>query len=177
MALTRKFNEVYADYNVFKSDAELYLSENYLTDTELEILYILFYNQFSEQSLNVRDPLLWKRRFWTKIAFRSKKLFKKRDLMEAIYNLTLEEMEDKGVSVMNTALNPNTKPTDPFQVIDFITQQSSTKSLNPKIVALLAQYQSMDDKFWDEFFGEFDRDLFLQVFGNSFKYILWEDEQ
>lgn len=97
--------------------------------------------------------------------------------MDALRELTEEEMLDKGVSIVNQAMNPNTKPGNPFQVLDFITAQTSAKTLNPKILALLQQYQSMEDGFWEQFFREFDEDLFLQVFGGAgFKYIEWEDE-
>lgn len=177
MGLTLKFNEIYNDYTDFSNDSKIYLAENYISNDDLELLYVLFYNQFAEQSIKFLDPILWKRRFWTKLAFKAKTLLKKRDLMDKLRELTEDEMLDKGVSVVNQAMNPNTKPGEPFQVLDFVTTQTSAKNLNPKIVALLQQYQSMDDGFWNQFFKEFDDDLFLQVFGGAdCEYIEWEDE-
>lgn len=177
MGLTLKFNEIYNDYTDFSNDSKIYLAENYISADDLELLYVLFYNQFAEQSIKFLDPILWKRRFWTKLAFKAKTLLKKRDLMDKLRELTEDEMLDKGVSVVNQAMNPNTKPGEPFQVLDFVTTQTSAKNLNPKIVALLQQYQSMDDGFWNQFFKEFDDDLFLQVFGGAdCEYIEWEDE-
>lgn len=177
MGLTLKFNEIYNDYTDFSNDSKIYLAENYISEDDLELLYVLFYNQFAEQSIKFLDPILWKRRFWTKLAFKAKTLLKKRDLMDKLRELTEDEMLDKGVSVVNQAMNPNTKPGEPFQVLDFVTTQTSAKNLNPKIVALLQQYQSMDDGFWNQFFKEFDDDLFLQVFGGAdCEYIEWEDE-
>lgn len=63
MALTRKFNEIYDNYDEFNNDSRIYLSRNYISGDDLELLYVLFYNQFAEQSIKFRDPMLWKRRF------------------------------------------------------------------------------------------------------------------
>lgn len=93
--------------------------------------------------------------------------FKKRkELIDGLYNLTLDEITEVSKAITNIANNPNNTVDDPSQPLDFISGQTYQIAKNGRINSYLQALDSIPDKRIDDFLSKF-KYLFMVIQPNN----------
>lgn len=108
-----------------------------------------FYSQMDRlyfgRSINYDMPNVFIKRLRLLYANILQLYMRKKELIEATYNLTNEELELINKSVTNSAHNPNVEAEDPTAPLPFVSDQTYSEFSNSKIQSYLFALQSIVD--------------------------------
>lgn len=183
-ALTFFFSDIFPDYDTWRA---LIQDNNVIDYTDNENL---IFDQFVYKILYRRFALA-NIRYDTKEAFylalfnvyedRFEQYKKEKSFIDSLYNLSQEDFKILSESITNAANNPNTKPTDPWKPIEFISNQNSGRQYSGAVAAYLSAIESLPTFNINKFItaryngGMSFQDLFMQVIPNQ-QYIYFEED-
>lgn len=154
--------------DVFKDDTEF---NQYLTDFGITLpsgitysdLYNLFLDKFVNCSIAYDTKEVFKHRFKMILVDNIKEYVRRKSIIDALYNLTDDEITIINEYIHNYANNPNISVTDVFEKLPYITQQDNSKQSMSKLDAY-ANYLNYILPYGNmEFLRKFEK-LFKQIF-------------
>lgn len=164
MSLVRKTNQrtlldLYSSLEDFKTDLEGSYSalKPDVTDNTIATTYYLIIGRYGDSPiLGYLDEGRWKLRLFTVYLSETPDWEVKTDIQKSIRALTTAEIAKGSVSIFNTALNPNTEPTDTSnEELSYINQQNTSRRTLNELDALLSKYNSLDSTINDRYLDKF----------------------
>lgn len=175
VGLTMTFKEVFEDSDTFISEFKttpFYRTpvSTILTDTKLELIFILLYNRYGNNQIINNSVNQFKSKLfgimWAVGPIWDKKL----QIQEKIWALGLDNDSDiyKGsTAIYNHAQHPETAPsTGTDEELTYINDQNVTKYKKSKLDGLMLLADTLNDRITDDFINKF-RKLFKTFIYNG----------
>ena len=186
MSQTITFNQVWKDYNLFKTDYDASpftgaihegeVIEGKTIPNNLEILYYLLYAKFGNSFITNLDENQWKFKVFSTIWKYGPAWEKKLEIQANLKELDIKS-EDflKGArAIYNKALNPETDPsTAALTELTYINEQTTTNYKKSKMDALAQLWNLIATDVTDSFLERF-APLFKRIWNPG---ILFESEE
>ena len=156
------FEDVFNDASAFN---------DYLTEFSITLptgitytdLYDLFIDKFVNCSIAYDTKEIFKHRFRMILKDNLNEYVRRKSIIDALYNLTDDEIVVINEYIHNYANNPNITVTDVFEKLPYITQQDNSKQMMSKLDAY-ANYLNYILPYGNmEFLGKFEK-LFKKIF-------------
>lgn len=149
------YKEIIKDKPTFDSFLINYHIQNVpSTDGIFEnFLYDILYLNYSNKNIRYDEPTAFLNALALILRNKFDKYKKEKELIDSIYKLTLEDFEVINKTINNVANNPNTKPLDPTQPLDFVSSQNFIQIKDNKIKAYLLALNNLPTFNIYEFFN------------------------
>lgn len=155
---TRRFSEIFPDKEAFRTEYLNIGIGGFSNDETLNTLYVLLYARRGNDAIMSSDETRFKYDLFSIIYKYGAEYEKKKEIQDAIKNLSNEELERGTTSINNHALNPSTVPqTQEFEQLKKIDSQTATGFKHSRIEALNIQAASLDTSYIEKFLSRFDR--------------------
>ena len=185
MSQTKTFNQVWKDYNLFKTDYDAspftgaihegeVIQDKTMPDN-LEIVYYLLYAKFGNSFITNLDENQWKFKVFSTIWKYGPAWEKKLDIQAELKKLdiTSKDFLQGAKAIYNKALNPETEPsTAALTELNYINEQSTTNYQKSKMDALTQLWNLIATDVTDSFLERF-APLFKRIWNPG---ILFESE-
>lgn len=170
-AFTFYFNDVIDSYNTWKSNVEqlgiIDYSDPLQADFDL-FCYNILAREYHNVNIRYDEPYSFIGELLNIYLNKFQQFYKQKQLIDAMYNLTLEEISLLNKTLSNMANNPNEDPTDPTQPLNFISAQTYRQLTENKFKAYLKAIENIPSlNIYNFLKGEGDEmgfdDLFMVV--------------
>lgn len=162
----KTFLEVYPKYEDFTSDKTefSFFAPNDVTDDYYQKTYYLIVSRYGDTPISgYSDEARWRLRFWQVISEYLPEYQVKCEMQKTIRSMTLDEFAEAGKLVNNTALNPNTAPSDSsLDELQYINQQNVARRKLSQADAIQRKLSMLEDGMDDDLLDHF-KDLFSVV--------------
>lgn len=164
---TRKFNEIYPEFDKFQEDANLYfgvgLNPNFKHYSSIQTLYYLLSARYGNSNIANSDENQFRIRLFS-IIFQFGPTWEKRlDIQSELRTLSDEELLAGTKQINNHSYNPSTAPsTDTLDELTTINEQTATKYKRAKMDAYSKLMELLEKDVTEEFMIKFKR-LFLII--------------
>lgn len=152
-ALTFYFKEIFPTQNDFIT----FLNEFQVVDTTVaenltfaNYVYKILFRRYHNSNVQYDTPDDFKCDFANILEDNFAKYQRQISLIQSMQQLTEDEIITIGTALVNQANNPNTKPNDPTQPLEYISAQAFTLTKDNKLLAYLRAIQSVPTKLIDE---------------------------
>lgn len=185
MSLVRKTNQktlldIYPTLDMFNED----LNNTYsplkpdVNDNTITTTYYLIIGRYGDSPiLGYTDEGRWKLRFFSVYLSKTPDWETKTGIQSEVRKLTIEDIQKGNLSIYNSALNPNTTPTDTSNIeLNYINAQNTTRRQLSKIDALLSKYGALDDTINDRYLDNFAK-LFSKFATQDVPLYLYTDKE
>ena len=126
-SLTKKFTDIYADYDDFKDDYDASVVEGAITDSNLEILYYLLYARYANNRITNLDENQFKHKLFSIIWQYGPTWEKRLEIQGNLRELTDTQLLEGAKAIYNHAYNPSTDPsTASLTELTYINDQNTT---------------------------------------------------
>lgn len=158
----RTFNDIFPDFDTFKTQYNKTAFAGAVSDDELQIIYALLSGEFRNSPVANDDENQFEARVFSIIWRSGPAWARKVALQKTIREMTDDELKKGSTEIYNHATNPSTAPsTLSTQILNYITDQNSTIRIrNPQEAYALLQRIIVDDV--STYFIESFRPLFRQ---------------
>jgi len=157
---TMTFDDVWEKYEDLLSDYQDSGFDDVITEDSMKILFLHLSAEYKNSPIINRDVNQFKFRVFSLIYQYGGEWEKKLTLQKRILALTEDELKLGGTNVINQALNPSTEPSaSTTEELDYVNQQSVSKSKRALIDALNLQWESINSNITEPFIKRF-RKLF-----------------
>lgn len=161
--LTMTFNEVFPEYEVFKTDYDQSGLLTDLTEPLLITLYNLLNAEFRNSHIANSDVYQFKAKMFSTIWQYGDTWAKKVEYQKEIRGLDIDELQKGSKNIYNHSYNPSTAPsTDTLDELPTIDDQNTTNFKKSKLDAYFQATQYLDANFTQEFLSKF-RKLFIKI--------------
>lgn len=176
-AVTFYFEELIPDYDTFNSLCNELGIPNTAEDTTFKTyLYNVLNRYFYHQNVRYEEPGAFITQFGNVLLNKYYKYKKYKEVIDAMYNLTLDEMRIVTDGLTNVANNPNDAPEDPLKPLEYISMQTYSYTKENKLQAYLRALDAIPTLNIDELIRGNERDkneiqfieLFMNVQPNQF---------
>lgn len=164
---TRKFNEIYENYNDFEQDFQLYsgvgFDPQFQNTTTTSLVFYLLSSRYGNSSIRNSDENQFKLKLFSNIFQYGPTWEKRLDIQKELRGLSEDELLTGTKQINNHAYNPGTAPsTDTLDEIPAINEQASTKYKISKMDAYANLMALLEKDVTEEFIGKFKK-LFIAV--------------
>ena len=186
-AYTFYFQDLIPSYDEWKSIMQAYGVIDYeAADPDLlafdEYAYNILARHFHNQNIRYTEPDAFFAELSIVYQNRMALYKKQKELIDAMYNLSEDEIAKIAQVLQNNANNPNTQPDDPTQPLNFISYQDWGFTLSNRLQAYLTAINNLPSlKIMDFIRGRMSgedmsfQDLFMQVIPREFEIYNQED--
>lgn len=170
-AVTFYFEEVIPDYATFNTLCdELGIPDTAEDTTFKTYLYNILKRYFYHQNIRYEEPNAFIYQFGNVLQNKYYKYKKYKEIIDAMYNLTLDEIRVITDGLTNVANNPNDAPEDPLQPLEFISAQTYSYAKENRLQAYLRALDGIPTLNIDELIRGNERDKneiqFIDLFMN-----------
>lgn len=185
MSLIRKSNQqtfldLYPDISDFKGDLEeVYstLAPDVTDDTKLTTWLLIAGRYGDSPVLGYRDVGRWKLRFFTTYRAKTPAWEVQTAIQKQIQAMSVDDIAKGDLAIFNTALNPNTEPSDTeLTELEYINSQNTTRHKMNTLDALLRKYQSLDTRIDERYLDSFAK-LFSKFTLQDTPLYLYQDNE
>ena len=164
---TRKFTDIWEDYQSFSTDwvDSPYYSATLVTSTNLQILYYLLYGKYGNSHIAFSDENQFKFRLFSLIWQYAPTWQKELSIQDTLRSLTEADLLEGKKEINDHAYNPSTVPEGPNVVdgeITTINRQTKTKIKNSKLEAYAQLVALLKRDVTEDFLLKFKK-LFLVI--------------
>lgn len=156
------FEEIFPNYKEFKSltdDLQLYNADDLVSEAFNQYFFSIIYLRWKGNSINYGTIADFQRSFSLVYTDIFKKYKMQKELIDKVYQLSADDLEVLTESISNGAYNPNTAPTEKWELIKYISSQNASRLKNSKLNAYITaiknaptlQVREMTDAFEDLF--------------------------
>lgn len=166
VGLTMTFSDVFEDSDTFISEFKttpFYRTpvSTMLTDTTLELVFILLYNKYGNNQIVNNSVNQFKSKLYGILWATGPVWLEKLKIQEKIWGLGLDDDSEiyKGsTAIYNHAMHPETEPsTDTDEELPYINDQNTTKYKKSKLEGLMLLANTLNDRLTDDFINKFRR--------------------
>lgn len=153
------FDEIFTSYENFKAytdELALYDSSDIFGEAVNEQIYYLLYNHYLGCAIAYNTEDEFCAEFGIAYQQYFKQFYAKKKQLENIYSLTAEDLQIISEALSNFANNPNYKTGQPFEMLDFTSQQTRGRTKAGKLQAYLNALQVMPDAQINDLIKKFD---------------------
>ena len=126
-SLTKKFTDIYPDYNTFETDYTGSPLNGAITNDNLEILYYLLYAKYGNSHITNMDENQFKFKLFSTIWKYGPTWEKKLEIQGNLRELSEDELLVGAKAIYNHAFNPETTPTtQDLEELEYINDQNTT---------------------------------------------------
>ena len=172
MMMTLSFKEIFPDYETFKlftDEFSLYQMDDAIAESLNQSIYYNLYNKYlncniaydTEDEFCAEFGIVYQQYF--------REFLQKKKLIDEIYKLKLDDFLIISESVSNYSNNPNNTTTDPWQVLDYISNQNRGRASMGKLTAYLNALRTMPDAQINYMLNKFDY-LWLDIIPTETRY-------
>lgn len=139
-AFTFYFEELIPDYNTWKGIIQQANIVNYddVLESNFDVFcYNLLSRHFSHQNIRYYEPEAFILELVNVYENKFKQFKKEKELIDAMQDLTLQELQLIQTSIVNMANNPNDQVEDPTQPLNYISAQTYTNLQSNRLKAYL----------------------------------------
>lgn len=179
-AFTFFWQEVFPDYNTFKEftdNLELYKTTEPIDTVSEELnkfIYGILSRQFYNNNIRYDDVEAFKMAFASAYINNFNLIKKRKNLLEAQYQLTNEDLEIISKNIINSSYNPNNALTNPLEPIDYVSAQNYTVGKINKLNAYISALNNLQDLDIDFIIKKFEY-LFVQILPESDNVIFYKN--
>ena len=164
---TRKFSDIYADYDAFEKDLIFYsnngLNPEFVAEITKKTLYMLLNSRYKNPNIANSDESQLKLRLLSIIYQYGPTWEKRLDIQKSLRGLTEEDIRGGTRQINNHAWNPGTEPsTSTLDELTTTNEQTSTKYTKSKINAYADLIGVLEKDVTEEFLNRFKR-LFMVI--------------
>lgn len=166
MSLIRKSNQrtfleifpTIEDFNQCKTDFPIFVPSD-VTDEYFQKTYYLLITRYGDNPISsYLDENRWKLKLWQVISEYAPEWQAKTELQKTIRSMTLDQFADAGKVINNTALNPNTAPSDSsLEELEYINQQNVARKKVSDADAINRKLSLMEDGLDDDYLDHFKK--------------------
>lgn len=164
---TRKFNEIYENYNAFEQDFQLYsgvgFDPQFKNTTSTSLVFYLLSARYGNSSIRNSDENQFKLKLFSTIFQYGPTWEKRLDIQKELRGLSEDELLTGTKQINNHSYNPSTEPsTDTLDELTTINEQTSTKYKKSKMDAYANLMALLEKDVTEEFIGKFKK-LFITI--------------
>lgn len=152
-ALTFYFKEIFPDvasFQAFLTDFQVVDITNAENLTFANYIYKILFRRYHNSNVQYDTPDDFKCDLANILEDNFAKYQRQLSLIKSMQQLTEDEIATIGTALANQANNPNTKPNDPTQPLEYISAQAFTLTKDNKLLAYLRAIQSVPTQLIDE---------------------------
>lgn len=169
-ALTMYFKQLFPDLDTFETIAAEYSNID-LTDTTNQTfaayLYDILFKRFHNSNTAAETPEDFYASFFLTFDDIFKKYQEQLDLIDKVYALTDDDILVISEVLTNASSNPNTVPTDPWEMINYVSAQTRGRNKTNKLVAYMQAIRELPARHTAEILRDFGT-MFIE-FGTVYK--------
>lgn len=159
----RKFTDIWKEVDQFYEDYTTNGIATTISEESVTLLYYLLYARYGNSTIASSDETQFKYKVFSTIFMYGPTWEKRLEIQQELRALTLEEIQDGGKAIYNTALNPNQAPTTTaLQELKYIDHQNTSNFLKSKVDAYAVIINLLETDVTEQFIGQFKK-LFLTV--------------
>ena len=158
MSQTKTFNEIWKNYDLFKTDFSTSPFKGIITEPNLEILYYLLYAKFGNSFITNLDENQWKFKVFSTIWKYGPTWEKRLDIQTELKKLDIKSKDflQGAKAIYNKALNPETEPsTSALTELTYINEQSTANYKKSKMDALTQLWDLIATDVTEDFLEKF----------------------
>lgn len=152
-ALTFYFKEIFPsleEFQNFLTEFQVVNITNAENLTFANYIYKILFRRYHNSNVQYDTPEDFKCDFANILEDNFAKYQRQISLIQSMQQLTEDEIITIGTALANQANNPNTKPNDPTQPLEYISAQAFTLTKDNKLLAYLRAIQSVPTQLIDE---------------------------
>ena len=135
-SLTKKFTDIYEDYDTFKDDYDASALADAISNDNLEILYYLLYARYGNNHITNLDENQFKYKLFSIIWQYGPTWEKRLEIQGNLRELTSDQLLEGAKAIYNHAYNPSTTPsTASLTELTYINDQNTTNYKKSKMDA------------------------------------------
>lgn len=171
--LTLCFDEIFKNYDEFKAftdELALYASDDEFGESLNQMIYYLLYNHYLGCAIAYNTDDEFCAEFGVAYQQYFKQFYVKKKMLDKIYNLTDEDFEIISEALSNFAKAPNYQTGEPFELLNYTSQQTRGRTKAGKLQAYLNALQVMPDAQINDLIKKFDY-LWLDILDGADIYL------
>lgn len=159
----KKFTDVWSSDAAFLGDYNGNGIEVTISEQSATLLYYLLYARYGNSTIASSDETQFKYKVFSTIFMYGPTWEKRLEIQKEVRSLTLNEIQDGGKAIYNTALNPNQAPTtSSLEELKYIDHQNTSNFVKSKVDAYGIIINLLETDVTEDFIMEFKK-LFLTV--------------
>lgn len=167
MSLIRNYNQkrfvdVWPSYDDMAADLTTFsFFKPDIPDDNIKIAYYLILSRYGDTPIaGYKDETRWKIKFFSVLYSYGVEWYQKTLIQQEIASMTTAELQEGSKSIFNTALNPNSAPSDAsLEELEYINSQNTENRKRSKADALTLKWQLLSSDLNDWLIDRF-RNLF-----------------
>lgn len=175
----KTFLEIYSTFDVFMADAKefSYFTPSDMTEEYLGRTYYLLIARYGDSPIsNYSDEPRWRLRVWQVISEYGPEWQVKSEMQKTIRKMDISDFQEGGKLVNNTALNPNTAPSDSsLDELQYINSQNVARRKLSVVDGIQRKLSMLVDGLDDDYLDHFS-DLFSKVLLTDKPLYIYKDE-
>lgn len=164
---TRKFSDIYGDFNTFNTDYQFYvnngLNTNFQAENTIQTLYMLLCSRYMNSNIASSDENQFKLKLFSIIYQYGPTWEKRLKIQSDLRALTNDDLQSGSTAIYNHSFNPSTTPsTQTKDELPTVDDQNVTKHKKSKMDAYANLMALLEKDVTEEFLNKFKK-LFLTV--------------
>ena len=160
---TRKFTDIYPDYDTFKADYDKSPFANSLDEEHLKLTYYLLYANYGNSNIASSDENRFRFKLYSIIFSTGPSWAKRLEIQERLRGLSESDLLSGSKAIYNHSFNPSTKPsTSTLEELTTIDDQNTTNWKRSYLEAYSILWENIKLDVTKEYMKQFEN-LFLRI--------------